>query len=112
MLRRLTPALLGSCSSRSDNTGRTPSLTPSLRTSGPTPTELDAAVAGLTQTYSYFDNQTISDLVVTAPNAPELITQFKNRGSVLDEITQTALQQFITQVMPVNRSIEVRTIPA
>ena len=83
-----------------------------LRTSGATPAEFDAAIAELTQTYSYFDNQTISDLLVRAPNAPELITQFKNRSSVLDDVTPTTLQQFITQVMPLDRYIEVRTVPA
>ncbi len=83
-----------------------------LRTTGPTPTEVDSAIAELKQTYSYFDNQTISDLLVRAPSSPELITQFKNRSAMLDDVTQATLQQFITEVMPLDRYIEVRTLPA
>jgi zinc protease len=83
-----------------------------LRTSGPSATEFDAAIAELKQKYLYFDNQTISDLLVRAPHTPELIGQFENRPSVLDEVTTGTLQQFITDVMPLDRYIEVRTVPA
>jgi zinc protease len=83
-----------------------------LRTSGATPAEFAAAIAELTQTYSYFDNQTISELLIKAPKAPELINQFKNRSSVLDDVTPATLQQFVTQVMPLDQYIEVRTVPA
>ena len=84
----------------------------SLRTAGPTADEFDAAIAELTQTYLYFDNQTIGDMLAKAPDQPELITRFKSRSDVLDEITPAALQSFITAVMPLDRYIEVRTVPA
>jgi zinc protease len=84
----------------------------SLRTAGPTATEFASAVAELTQTYQYFDNQTISDLLVRAPKQPELITQFNDQASLLDSITPASLQKFITQVMPLDQYIEVRTLPA
>jgi zinc protease len=84
----------------------------SLRNVGPTHDEFDAAVAEMSNTYSYFDNQTIGDLLVKAPTKPELITQFKSRSDVLDSITPVTLQKFITQVMPLDRYIEVRTVPA
>ncbi len=83
-----------------------------LRVSGPSAAEFDSAIAELKQTYSYFDNQTISDLLVKAPSSPELITQFKDRSAVLDEVTEASLQQFITEVMPLDSYIEVRTVPA
>ena len=84
----------------------------SLRTVGPTHDEFDAAIAELTNTYSYFDNQTIGDLLVKAPAKPELITQLKNRSDVLTAVTPVTLQKFISQVMPLDRYIEVRTVPA
>jgi zinc protease len=84
----------------------------SLRTAGPTSTEFASAMAELTQSYQYFDNQTISDLLVRAPKQPELITQFNDQASLLDSITPASLQKFITQVMPLDQYIEVRTLPA
>ena len=84
----------------------------SLRNVGPTHDEFDAAVAEMSNTYSYFDNQTIGDLLVKAPTKPEVITQYKSRSDVLDSITPVTLQKFITQVMPLDRYIEVRTVPA
>jgi zinc protease len=84
----------------------------SLRTSGPTETELDAAIAELTKNYTYFDNQTIGDLLAKAPGTPSVITRFKNRSTVLDDVTSTQLRLFIGDVMPLDRYIEVRTIPA
>ena len=83
-----------------------------LRTSGPTSAEFDSAIAELHQTYSYFDNQTISDLLVRAPNSPELITRFRDRSTMLDDITPATLQQYITAVMPLDQYIEVQTVPA
>ena len=80
--------------------------------SGPTPNEFDDAIAELNNTYQYFDNQTIGDLLVKAPNEPELITRFKNRVDALNEVTPSTLQTFITAVMPLDRYIEVRTVPA
>ena len=84
----------------------------SLRTAGPTSTEFASAMAELTQSYQYFDNQTISDLLVRVPKQPELITQFNDQASLLDSITPASLQKFITQVMPLDQYIEVRTLPA
>jgi zinc protease len=84
----------------------------SLRTSGPTVEEFDNAMAELNNTYMYFDNQTIGDLLAKAPNQPELITHFKNRIDVLNDITPSTLQSFISAVMPLDRYIEVRTVPA
>ncbi|MBK5330983.1 MAG: insulinase family protein [Ilumatobacteraceae bacterium] len=84
----------------------------SLRNVGPTHDEFDAAVAEMSNTYSYFDNQSIGDLLVKAPTKPEVITQYKSRSDVLDSITPVTLQKFITQVMPLDRYIEVRTVPA
>ncbi len=83
-----------------------------LRTIGPTREELGAAIAELTETYSYFDNQTIGDLLARADNAPELITRFRDRSAVLEDVTAFTLQRFITRVMPLDRYIEVRTVPA
>ena len=45
----------------------------SLATSGPTDDEFDDAIAELNNSYTYFDNRTIGDLLVKAPNEPELI---------------------------------------
>ena len=84
----------------------------SLRSTGPTHDEFDAAIAEMSNTYSYFDNQTIGDLLVRAPARPELITRFRSRSDVLDTITPITLQKFISQVMPLDRYIEVRTVPA
>ncbi len=84
----------------------------SLRTIGPTDTELDAAIAEMTENYTYFDNQTIGDLLAKAPGTPALITRFKNRSQVLDDVTPAKVRQFIRDVMPLDRYIEVRTIPA
>ncbi len=84
----------------------------SLRTVGPTAAEFSSAIAENTESYQYFDNQTISDLLVRAPKQPELIARFKDRASVLGDITPVTLQQFIAQVMPLDRYIEVRTLPA
>jgi zinc protease len=84
----------------------------SLRSTGPTHDEFDAAIAEMDNTYSYIDNQTIGDLLVKAPAKPELITQFKSRYEVLDSITPLTLQKFITEVMPLDRYIELRTVPA
>ncbi len=83
-----------------------------LRTVGPTAAEFSSAIAENTESYQYFDNQTISDLLVRAPKQPELITRFKERASVLADITPVTLQTFIAQVMPLDRYIEVRTLPA
>jgi zinc protease len=84
----------------------------SLRTNGPKSEEFDAAIAEMTNTYAYLDNQTIGDMLVKAPDKPEVITRFKDRMSVLDDITPSTLQNFITQVLPTDRYIEVRTVPA
>jgi zinc protease len=84
----------------------------SLRTAGPTSAEFDAAVAEMTDTYQYFDNATIGDLLVRAANKPDLITAFDHRASMLGNMTPAALQTFIDAVMPVDRYIEVRTFPA
>ncbi|MDP9464611.1 MAG: insulinase family protein, partial [Actinomycetota bacterium] len=83
-----------------------------LHATGPRPDEFDAAIAELTETYSYFDNQTIVDLIARAPDAPELISRFKHRSTVLEDITGVTLQRFVSQVMPLDRYIEVRTVPA
>jgi hypothetical protein len=69
-------------------------------------------MAELTNTYTYFDNQTIGDLLARAPVEPELITRFKSRIDVLNSIKPAGLQRFITAVMPLDRYIEVRTVPA
>jgi zinc protease len=84
----------------------------SLRTEGATTAEFDAAIAEMTDTYQYYDNQTISDLLVKAPGEPELISEFSHRASTLTHITASALQTFIDDVMPLDRYIEVRTLPA
>jgi zinc protease len=84
----------------------------SLRTDGPTSEEFDAAIAEMTDTYQYFDNQSISDLLVKAPNEPGLITEFGARASTLTHVTASSLQTFIDDVMPLDRYIEVRTLPA
>jgi zinc protease len=84
----------------------------SLRTSGPTSDEFDDALAELNNSYSYFDNQTIGDLLAKAPNDPALITRFRHRADVLNDATPAALQSFIAAVMPLDRYIEVRTVPA
>ena len=84
----------------------------SLRTDGPTTAEFDAAIAEMADTYQYFDNQTLSELLVRAPNHPDLIPQFSDRGSMLTHITADDLKAFIGEVMPLDRYIEVRTLPA
>jgi zinc protease len=84
----------------------------SLRTSGPTVEEFDNAMAELNNSYTYFDNQTIGDLLAKAPNEPDLLTHFNNRIDVLNDITPSTLQGFISAVMPLDRYIEVRTVPA
>jgi zinc protease len=84
----------------------------SLRTTGPKAEEFSAAIAEITNTYAYFDNQTIGDMLAEAPDSPELITRFKNRMSVLDDITPSTLQTFIARALPIDRYIEVRTVPA
>ncbi len=84
----------------------------SLRTAGPTATELDAAIAELTEAYQYFNNQEIGDLLARAPDRPEELTWFTNRNIVLEDISSDAMQQFISEVMPLDRYIEVRTTPA
>ncbi len=84
----------------------------SLRSTGPTTEEFDAAIAELDNSYSYFDNQSIGDLLAKAPDEPELITQFRDRPGVLHDITPSTLQTFIIAVMPIDRYIEVRTTPA
>jgi zinc protease len=83
-----------------------------LRQNGPSAAEFDAAIAEITQTYSYFDNQSIGDVLVKAPTDPEVLTQFNDRAGVLDDVTAATVQTFITQVMPIDRYIEVRTVPA
>jgi zinc protease len=84
----------------------------SLRTGGPTDSEFDAAMAEMAKNYTYFDNQTIGDLLAQAPDTPALITRFKNRTDVLDDVTADTLRAFINDVMPLDRYIEVRTVPA
>jgi zinc protease len=84
----------------------------SLRDSGATTDEFDNAMAELSNTYMYFNNQTIGDLLAKAPSQPDLIGRFKNRMDVLNAITPATLQDFITAVMPLDRYIEVRTVPA
>jgi hypothetical protein len=49
---------------------------------------------------------------VKAPTDPEVLTQFNDRAGVLDDVTAATVQTFITQVMPIDRYIEVRTVPA
>jgi zinc protease len=84
----------------------------SLRTLGPTVEEFDNAMAELNNSYTYFDNQTIGDLLARAPDHPDVITHFNNRIGVLNDISLSALQTFISAVMPLDRYIEVRTVPA
>ena len=44
--------------------------------------------------YTYFDNQTIGDLLAKAPDAARaLITRFKNRTDVLDDVTAETLRE-------------------
>ncbi|HEY7628606.1 MAG TPA: insulinase family protein [Ilumatobacteraceae bacterium] len=83
-----------------------------LRADGPHADELDAAVAELTDTYQYFDNQTIGDLLTLAPDRPELVSRFRDRPQVLGDITAATLQAFIADVLPLDRYIEIRTLPA
>src|SRR3954452_1542710 len=83
-----------------------------LRQTGPSAAEFDAAIAEMTQTYSYFDNQSIGDVLAKAPTNPEALREFNHRSDVLDDVTAVTLQKFIGQVMPVDRYIEVRTAPA
>jgi hypothetical protein len=84
----------------------------SLRSSGPTSDEFDDALAELNNSYIYFDNQTIGDLLAKTPSDPVLIDRFINRIDVLNDITPATLQSFIAAVMPLDRYIEVRTVPA
>jgi zinc protease len=84
----------------------------SLRTSGATTDEFDDAIAELNNTYTYFNNQTIGDLLAKAPDEPELISRFSRRIDVLNDVTPSTLQTFIAAVMPLDRYIEVRTVPA
>jgi zinc protease len=83
-----------------------------LRALGPTADEFDNAVAELNNTYTYFSNQEIGDLLVKAPDDAELITQYRNRSTVLNEIEPSTLRSFINAVMPIDQYIEVRTVPA
>jgi hypothetical protein len=62
--------------------------------------------------YHYFDNQTIVDLLVRAPDRPQLVTRFRDRLTMLDTVTTVTFQRFIAQAMPVDRYIEIRTLPA
>jgi zinc protease len=84
----------------------------SLRTDGPTKDEFDNAVAELSNTYLYFDNQTIGDLLTKAPTQPDLIARYRDRTNVLNDMDRPELQAFIGAVMPIDRYIEVRTVPA
>jgi zinc protease len=84
----------------------------SLRTDGPTKDEFDNAVAELSNTYQYFDNQTIGDLLTKAPAETDLIDHYRDRTNVLNEMSSSELQAFINAVMPIDRYIEVRTVPA
>ena len=83
-----------------------------LRSTGPTAAEFSSAIAELTETYQYFDNQTLANLLVRAPKRPELIIQFNDQTSVLNDITPATLQKFISQVLPLDQYIEVRALPA
>ena len=83
-----------------------------LHAIGPATDEFDDAIAELNNTYSYFNNQTIGDLLATAPDSPEVITRFKDRSNVLNDMEPSMLKSFIIQAMPVDRYIEVRTVPA
>ena len=56
--------------------------------------------------------QTIGDLLASAPGTPALITRFKNRSQVLEDVNPAKVRQFIRDVMPLDRYIEVRTTPA
>ena len=51
-------------------------------------------------------------MLAKAPNEPDLIARFKSRLDVLNGVTPATLQTFITVVMPLDRYIEVRTVPA
>ena len=64
-----------------------------MQTSGPTSDEFDDAIAELDNSYMYFDNQTIGDLLAKAPSDPELITHFNNRIDVLHEITPVVVAE-------------------
>ncbi len=66
----------------------------------------------MTDTYQYYDNETIGDLLVRAANQPELITQFRDRTHDVGRHHSDHLQTFINDVMPLDRYIEVRTLPA
>jgi zinc protease len=83
-----------------------------MRTAGPTKSEFEAAVAELTNSYTYFDNQTIGDLLTLAPDSPDLITDFRDRPAKLEAATLASIKSFIDQVLPIDRYIEVRTVPA
>src|SRR4051794_2079062 len=83
-----------------------------LRQAGPSAAEFDAAIAEITQTYSYFDNESIGEVLAKAPTNPDVLKEFNHRADVLDDVTAVTLQSFIAQVMPVDRYIEVRTVPA
>jgi zinc protease len=83
-----------------------------MRTAGPTKAEFDTAVAELTNTYTYFDNQTIGDLLTLAPDSPDLIADFRDRPSKLEAATPASIKLFIEQALPIDRYIEVRTVPA
>ena len=83
-----------------------------LRAIGPRIDEFDDALAELNNTYTYFDNQTIGDLLAQAPDHPELISRFKDRSTVLNDMELSTLKTFIIDTMPVDQYIEVRTVPA
>ena len=51
-------------------------------------------------------------MLAKAPTDSELLTRFNDRANVLDDITADTVQKFIAQVMPIDRYIEVRTVPA
>jgi zinc protease len=82
-----------------------------MQTSGPTSAEFDAAIAELRKSYDLFDNQTIGDLLAGAANTPAVLADFIDRRSRLADVTAESIKGFIGRAMPIDRYIEVRTVP-
>ena len=83
-----------------------------LRTNGPTATEFDAALAEVGKSYQLFDNRTIGNMLLEAALSPQAIARFGQRHSTLNTLTQAGIKTFIDQVLPLDRYIEIRTVPA
>ena len=83
-----------------------------LRANGPTAAEFDAALAEVGKSYQLFDNQTIGNLLLEAALSPQAIDRFGIRFTTLSALTTTTLKVFINQVLPLDRYIEIRTVPS